>query len=209
MGVRRPGSELTEEARRLEALIEQHGLRDSTVFVRDWTPYADRADVYLDATAVVSLHHAHVETRFSFRTRLLDCIWAATPIVCTSGDVLAPIVRSEGIGITVPAGDLDAIVDSLRVLATDAKGVADMRERLKTIANDYRWDVAAAPLVAWCSAPGLRRHERFRVTGLDVELTSGPQLVPPQGPTGLKLLIPRPVRQHLLGPLKRRLQQSM
>jgi glycosyltransferase involved in cell wall biosynthesis len=208
MGVRRPGSELTEEARRLQVLIDEHGLRDRHVFVRDWTPYAERADTYLDATGVVSLHHAHIETRFSFRTRLLDCIWSATPIVCTSGDVLAPIVRDEQLGITVPAGDLDAIVDALRILATDQARVAEMRARLQTVSSRFRWDVAAAPLIAWCETTPARQGERFRVTGLDPMLTTGALLVPAAGPSGLKQLIPRPVRQHVLGPLKRRLLQA-
>jgi glycosyltransferase involved in cell wall biosynthesis len=203
MGIQRPGSELTEEAHRLVALIDEHGLRDRNVFVRDWTPYAERADTYLDATAVVSLHHAHIETRFSFRTRLLDCIWAATPIICTAGDVLAPIVRDEGIGIAVPANDLDAIVDALRKLATEPGLVADMRARLRALAHRYHWEVAAAPLVEWCARTPVRRDERFVVTGLDPALAGTPVLAPPS--LGLKALVPRPVRQHVLGPLKRRL----
>jgi glycosyltransferase involved in cell wall biosynthesis len=203
MGIRRPGAELTDEARRLVRLIDKRGLRDSNVFVRDWTPYAERADTYLDATAVVSLHHAHIETRFSFRTRLLDSIWSATPIICTSGDVLAPIVRDEDIGITVPAGDLDAIVDALRALATDRERVAEMRARLRELAPRYHWDVAAAPLVEWCGRTTARREERFPVTGLDPALSQLP-LLPVPG-LGLKAIFPRPVRQHVLGPLKRRL----
>jgi glycosyltransferase involved in cell wall biosynthesis len=206
MGVRRPGSELTVEAKRLNALIDEHELRGSNVFVRDWTPYAQRADTYLDATAVVSLHHAHIETRFSFRTRLLDCIWSATPMICTRGDVLAPIVKEEDVGITVGAGDLDEIVDALRALATDPQRVSGMRDRLTGLASRYQWEVAAAPLVEWATRASSRRHERFAVDGLDPWLSLGPQLTPPS--LGLKALFPRPVRQHVLGPLKRRLLQA-
>jgi glycosyltransferase involved in cell wall biosynthesis len=208
MGIRRPGSELTDEARRLQALIDEHGLRDKNVFVRDWTPYAERADTYLDATGVVSLHHAHIETRFSFRTRLLDCIWATTPIICTAGDVLAPMVREEDIGITVPAGDLGAIVAALRALSVDHARVDEMRGRLQAVGSRFHWNVASAPLVAWCDALPEGRGERFRVTGLDPELRRGAQLEPAVGPSGLKLLVPRPVRQHVLGPLKRRIRPA-
>ncbi len=206
MGVRRPGSALSEEAHRLLKLVDQHGLRDTNVFMRDWTPYAERADTYMDATAVVSLHHAHIETRFSYRTRLLDCIWSATPIICTSGDVLAPVVRDERIGITVPPGDLDAIVAALRTLATDRERVADMRARLRALASHYRWEIAAAPLVAWSQRSQSACSQRFAVTGLDPVLHSVPTL--PTASLGLKALVPRPVRQHVLGPLKRRLLQT-
>ena len=148
-------------------------LRDRNVFVRDWTPYAERADTYLDATAVVSLHHAHIETRFSFRTRLLDSIWSATPIICTAGDVLAPVVREEQIGITVAAGDIEAVVDAVRVLATDRERVEDMRSRLRALASQYHWDVAAAPLVDWCGSPS-RLEERFLVPASIPRSTSCP-----------------------------------
>ena len=96
MGVRDPrADELSAEARSAIALAEQLGLRDTHVFFNDWTPYDARQNVYLDATAAVSFHRAHLETRFSFRTRILDCIWASLPIVCSSGDVLADLVRNE------------------------------------------------------------------------------------------------------------------
>ena len=205
MGVRRPGSAPTQEARRLEALIDLNGLRDTNVYVRDWTPYAERADTYLDATAVVSLHHSHIETRFSFRTRLLDCFWSGTPIICTSGDVLAPVVRDEEIGITVPAGDVDAIVDALRTLATEHERVAEMRAHIQALSPRYHWDVAVAPLRAWIDRVPTRREERFAVTGLDHEL--GWRARPMTQPFSLKLLIPRPVRQYVLGPIKRRLRR--
>ena len=78
MGVRDPrAEELSAEARSAIALADQLGLRDTHVFFNDWTPYETRQNVYLDATAAVSFHRTHLETRFSFRTRILDCIWAS------------------------------------------------------------------------------------------------------------------------------------
>jgi hypothetical protein len=41
----------------------------------------------------VSTHRDHLETRLSFRTRMLDYIWAGLPIVCTDGDHFASLVR--------------------------------------------------------------------------------------------------------------------
>ena len=96
MGVRDPrADELSRESMSAIALAEQLGLRDTHVFFNDWTPYEARQNVYLDATAAISFHRAHLETRFSFRTRILDCIWSSMPIVCSSGDVLADLVLNE------------------------------------------------------------------------------------------------------------------
>jgi hypothetical protein len=78
-----------------------------------------------------------------------------------------------------------------------------MRARLRELAPRYHWDVAAAPLVEWCGRTTARREERFPVTGLDPALSQLP-LLPVPG-LGLKAIFPRPVRQHVLGPLKRRL----
>ena len=40
-------------------------------------PYLTEAD------AGVSTHHEHIETTYSFRTRILDYLWASLPIVAT------------------------------------------------------------------------------------------------------------------------------
>ncbi len=58
--------------------------------------YEQRADWLLEADCVLSAHADHLETRFAFRTRLLDAIWAGLPIVCTGGDDLAEQVERDG-----------------------------------------------------------------------------------------------------------------
>ncbi|HEX6390507.1 MAG TPA: hypothetical protein VFZ89_13695, partial [Solirubrobacteraceae bacterium] len=47
-----------------------------------WVPYDERADWLLHAHAALYAHHDNLETRFAFRTRLLDCFWAQLPAVC-------------------------------------------------------------------------------------------------------------------------------
>ena len=56
----------------------------------------------------------HLETRFSFRTRMLDYLWATLPIVCTRGDHFAELVEREGLGLTVPYGDPEALAAAIR-----------------------------------------------------------------------------------------------
>ena len=48
----------------------------------------ERAGYLLDADIAVSTHFEHVETAFSFRTRVLDYLWAGLPSVSDRGDVL-------------------------------------------------------------------------------------------------------------------------
>ena len=77
-------------AERAQALAAELGLLDRVVFFNDeWVPYEQRADWLLEADCALSTHEDHLETRFAFRTRVLDCFWARLPIVCTGGDDLA------------------------------------------------------------------------------------------------------------------------
>ena len=82
MAAGHPNSELPT-ARALGAAREAAGPR--VHFHDGWVEYERRADWLLDANAGVSAHHEHVETRFAFRTRILDYLWAGLPVLCTRG----------------------------------------------------------------------------------------------------------------------------
>jgi hypothetical protein len=155
MGVRHPhgGPEHTAIARRVFALSDRLGLTGRHVFFNDWTPYDTRHNVYLDATAIVSLHPAHLESRFSFRTRFLDGIWARVPMISTDGDVFAELVKSEGLGLTVEPGDVDGVAAAMETLAGDARVADAARERLRALAPSYYWENAVRPLSRWFEEP--------------------------------------------------------
>jgi glycosyltransferase involved in cell wall biosynthesis len=130
-------------ARRLAAEL---GILDRHVFFHDgWVPYAERASWLLDADCALACHEQHLETRFSFRTRYLDCLWAGLPLVCTEGDVLADRVDREGLGLTVPARDPQAVADALDAVLI--RGRAAYAEPLARAAADYTWSRAARPLI--------------------------------------------------------------
>jgi glycosyltransferase involved in cell wall biosynthesis len=210
MGVRRPGStELGPAAVKVMALSDELGLTGKTVFFNDWTPFDRRQDVYLDATAIVSLHHAHLESRFSFRTRLLDALWGRVPIVCTSGDVVAGIVEELQLGLTVPAGDVDAVVQAFRDIVADPALLERARVRLEAAAPAYEWSHAVKPLAAWLTHPA-RRSDHVVVSGLRaVDARQARRDDLERYANELKLLVPTPVRQHVLGPVKRGLRSTV
>ena len=81
-------SELTGRSAQAEAreLASRLDLLDRRVFFNDgWVPYEERADWLLEADCAASAHTDNLETRFAFRTRLLDCFWAGLPVACTEG----------------------------------------------------------------------------------------------------------------------------
>ena len=132
---------------------ERLGILDRHVFFFDWVPYDARANVLLDAEIGVSAHHLSLETRYAWRTRLLDYIWAGLPMVCTRGDGLAARVEAEGLGLGVEPGDVDGFAAALGRLLDDTAFSAACRARSLDAAASLTWPAVVAPLGAYCRAP--------------------------------------------------------
>jgi len=134
------------------ALSNKLGLTGKHVRFGEWVPYRDRERYLAEADIGVSLHLAGIESRFAFRTRVLDYIWAGLPMVLTRGDVLADLVAEHDLGILVTPGDTKGVADALsRLLEEQDDG--DRDQRFDALAGKLRWEVVAAPLIAYCREP--------------------------------------------------------
>lgn len=132
------------------ALARESGLLDRAVFFNDgWIPYEESGEYMLEADVGVSTYYDNLESHFSFRTRLVDCIWAQLPFVCTRGDVLAALVEQRGLGLTVPACDVPALTTALDRLLNDAELGSDCRRNLAALSAEMSWETQLAPLVCW------------------------------------------------------------
>ncbi|HET9060271.1 MAG TPA: glycosyltransferase, partial [Acidimicrobiales bacterium] len=148
LGMQHPNRDIPRMgvAGEVERLSSHLGLTGSHVFFNAaWVPYEERADYLLDADVAVSTHLDHIETRYSFRSRVLDYLWASLPMVLTSGDVLAAEVASAGLGMAVAAGDDAALEDAIwRMLAKPPA-----KSLFAPVASRYTWDAVAQPLVRY------------------------------------------------------------
>ena len=145
-----PAIRATEEA---VDLARSLGLLDTHVHFHDgWVPYDDRADWLLEADCAIYAHRDQLETRFAFRTRLLDCFWARLPVVCTSGDDLATRVEHARAGAVFQPGDVDGAASALSAVLT--AGRQTYAQPLAGLADEHRWDRVARPLIDFVSAPG-------------------------------------------------------
>jgi glycosyltransferase involved in cell wall biosynthesis len=141
----RQAREAEAEARRIAGEL---GLLDSGVFFNDvWVPYADRAGWLLDADCAVSTQVQHLETRFAFRTRLLDCFWTGLPVVCTRGDELAQRIERDGLGAAVPERDPEALAAALEAVLERGRGA--YAEAIAGAAADYAWARMVEPLLSF------------------------------------------------------------
>jgi len=164
MGIRRPNPAVPTSPRVREAitLSRRLGLLDRHVFFNDWVPYNQRQNYLLEADIGLSLHHDHIEGRYAFRTRVLDCIWVGLPMVLTAGDEMSALVEREGVGTTVPPQDPAALAETLRRLLT----TPDLRERyaprFRALAVQLTWEQVTEPLLAFCRQP---QHAADKLAG--------------------------------------------
>jgi len=106
----------------------------------------------LDADLGVSTHFEHVETAFSFRTRILDYLWAGLPIVATDGDTFAGLIREHRLGAVVPPENVEALAEAIESVLY-GKDRAETAERVRGFGRTFTWSRTLRPLVEFCASP--------------------------------------------------------
>jgi glycosyltransferase involved in cell wall biosynthesis len=167
LGMKRPSIEpghASAAAARARSAARELGLDGHRVhFHEDWVPYRERGRWLLEADLGVSAHLDHLESRFSFRTRVLDCLWASLPVVCTSGDALGDLVQRRGLGLTVAAGDGAGFAAACSALLDDDERRDRIRRAASETAAELTWPRVAEPLIGYCErAPDLPPRARHR-----------------------------------------------
>ncbi len=183
MGLRHPNPGVPEMriAWETQQLAERLGLVGRHVFFNaGWVPYAERADHLLDADVGVSTHFDHVETEFSFRTRILDYLWTGLPIVGTRGDSFGDILDDEGIGRSVPAEDVGALELALEEMLYDEEAAAAARANVARYAEQFQWSRVLQPLMDFAAAPH-RAADHVLAPVLDEVEPPGPPGAPTLG----------------------------
>ena len=135
-------------------LASELGALNRTVFFNaSWVDYADRQNFLTEADAGVSTHFAHIETTFSFRTRVLDYLWAELPMVLTRGDYFAELVETENLGVVVDAGDEDQLAAALEKVLFDEEFIQEVTENIRRVRQQFFWENALSPLLAFVGKP--------------------------------------------------------
>jgi len=156
MGTKSPNPkvEVMDMTRRARDLASESGLLDKNIFFLDgWVPYEERVNFLLEATAAVSAHFDLPETRFSFRTRILDYFWCGLPILTTTGDGLAELIQQHGAGIVLPYQDTQAWATAIKKVVSDAAARKSMQQGSGEIAKMFYWKNNAEPIRRFLKAP--------------------------------------------------------
>jgi glycosyltransferase involved in cell wall biosynthesis len=157
MGIKHPNTLIPQMQATTQAieLSQDLGLYNEFVFFNDWVPYQERQNYLLEADVGLSLHLDHLETRFSFRTRLLDCIWAGLPIVTTRGDAMSELVEQHNLGKAVNYGDVRQVADTLMELLDTPNLREVYRPGFEEVRGQLTWERAVEPLARFCANPRL------------------------------------------------------
>lgn len=149
MGIKNPDPMVKEMAMTKEALAlsDQLKLTNCTVFFNQgWIPYEQRHNFLLEADVGVSTHFEHLETRYAFRTRMLDYLWAGLPILATQGDAFAELIEKNQLGKVVPYQNEQALKEALIQLTTKGEEHLEMKKRLNLAAKNFYWEKVVHPL---------------------------------------------------------------
>jgi glycosyltransferase involved in cell wall biosynthesis len=149
LGLTHPSDEVDEMSMvgRAVALAQRLGIEGSHVFFnREWVPYDRRLDYFREADLGVSAHLDTAESRFAFRTRMLDHFAVGTPVVVTSGDVLSELIAERGLGRVVAPGDVDGWVGALRGLLEHPTELREARGNVLAAREQFAWERVAEPL---------------------------------------------------------------
>lgn len=155
LGVSHPNPDIPQMKMCTEAinLSKRLGLEGKYVFFNQWAPYEERNNYLLEADIGISIHLEHLETEFSFRTRVLDYIWAGLPIITTKGDFVADLVDKKSLGLVVDYEDVEQLAKSIEHLIDDTKFNQKCQDNLKELAPIYTWRNAVKPLDNFCNNP--------------------------------------------------------
>jgi glycosyltransferase involved in cell wall biosynthesis len=188
MGVVHPNKDVPEMkvVSQTRELARSLGVLGKHVFLNEtWVPYEERANFLLEADAGVSTHHHHVETRYSFRTRILDYLWAGLPIITTDGDAFGDIVLENHLGHVVHAEDVNGLAQAIISSCYHETDRESFIANVEAYRAHFFWSNTLAPIVRYCAAPYKAAdrpdgHSKLTLETTNVT-TAPPASVPPTG----------------------------
>jgi glycosyltransferase involved in cell wall biosynthesis len=166
LGIRHPNPIVgtTRMANEAISLSDSLGLTDRHIFFNsDWVPYDQRQNFFFEADLGVSAHFDTVETRFAFRTRLLDYFWAELPSVVTRGDVLGDLVGERSLGRTVDFEDVNGWAEAIVSLLDDRNAYETARKNVAAVRDEFAWPNAVRNLERLVTLPAGRSRRGRRL----------------------------------------------
>lgn len=148
----------TAAARGAQDLARELGALDRSIFFgTGWVPYEERDAYFVESDLGVAGYYDILESRFAYRARLLDYVWAGLPMITTRTDVLGELVGSRGLGRAVRARDVDGWAAAIEELLDPAARAAAV-EAAEALRTELAWERVVEPLRRLANDPEAGAH---------------------------------------------------
>ncbi|WZL73644.1 glycosyltransferase [Clostridiaceae bacterium 35-E11] len=164
MGIGHPNANIDiSVAEKAIELCKKYGLYDKNVFFNDWVPYEERQNYLLEADIGVSTYYDNLETRFSFRTRILDYLWCELPMILTKGDYMADLAKREQLGLCYEEKNYKELSEIIVQLVDEGDLYRECKKNINKEKNIYRWEKCIEPLLMFCEKPSVAEDKKNKV----------------------------------------------
>lgn len=134
----RPYNELIDHIKKTNA--------QDFVIAQDWIEFEKRADWYLDSDVVVVINKEGEENELSWRTRLVDFLWADLPLLTNGGDFLGERLIANNAAEKLHGLSPEIIADDLYKTLKDTVKLKELKNNLANLKEQYYWDVVTKKL---------------------------------------------------------------
>lgn len=142
---------------------KNYDLYNKNVFFNEWVDYNERQNYLLESDIGISTYLNNLETRYSFRTRILDYLWCELPMILTKGDFMADLVENNELGFCHDAADPSELADKIIELIEDKEVYERAKLNIQKVKEKYRWENVIKPLVNFCENPYISSDKKSKV----------------------------------------------
>ncbi|AJA47779.1 glycosyltransferase [Clostridium pasteurianum DSM 525 = ATCC 6013] len=140
-----------------------YDLYDKNIFFNDWVEYSQRQNYLMESDLGVSTYFNNLETRFSFRTRILDYLWCELPMVLTKGDYMSELVEDKKLGVCHDEKNYNQLADMILDLLGDEDGYRELQQNINAVKQQFKWEIVVKPLEKFCSNPYVSKDKIEKV----------------------------------------------
>ncbi|MDZ7836819.1 MAG: hypothetical protein U5N58_02140 [Actinomycetota bacterium] len=162
LGTRHPDPKLPQMNKCVEAikLSKELELYGQNIFFNEWAAYNLRQDFLLGSDVGLSIHQKRIETEYSYRTRVIDYIWARLPVITTEGDSIAKMVKRFNIGEVVRYQDAQQLARVLESMLTNNSLKDIYKKNMDKIAPSLSWENVVRPIIEYCEKAEYARDKK-------------------------------------------------
>lgn len=144
-------------------LSKEFGLYNQNIFFNNWVEYSERQNYLMEADIGISTYFNNLETRYSFRTRILDYLWCNLPMILTRGDYMADLTEKQELGLCHKELDYKELAKVILQITDDKEKFSQYKHNTDKIREEFKWERVVEPLINFCKEPYISSDKRCKV----------------------------------------------